>query len=83
MALQKNIIKYGVTIPNVYIQIENIRLSKRRGCVFDLVFYTDSTKTEVIARTMLECEYDNTLGTLASVYNYLKSLPEYENAIDV
>lgn len=86
MALQKNIKlkdNFGieVEIPNVYIKVQQADCSKDKVIIHQQ--FKKSADGDVIISKTDMCDYDlNGANPIKQAYLHLKSLPEFEGAID-
>lgn len=81
MAIIKSVIKNGVSIPNAYIKIANMRGDKNR------VFYNLDFSASVSHDPIYSVTHDFTPDLdgdnfIKQAYAHLKSLPEYSGAVD-
>lgn len=83
MALQKNYNKFGVLFSSAYHRIESIRVNKNEIQI-DLNIYSSINDTnEAIESKTFFKEYQDNWGSLHDGYEYLKTLSEYSDSIDV
>jgi hypothetical protein len=83
MALKKTSpTKFGFDIPNAYIRIEGVRIINK----FEIKFQVRSYVTVENAHfndVEYSCSYDiDGKNPLKQAYEYLKTLPEFDGAID-
>lgn len=83
MAISKSISTiYGIKLENAYIRIENIRISPKTVISYDVCYYADQSNPEIEVKRF-ECSYDmNGVNPMIQAYDYLKSLPEFADAVD-
>ena len=82
MAIKKTVqTKFGFSIPNSYIRVESIRLTKNE-IKFQVRFYTTVEKPH-FDDLEYDCDYDiDGVNPIKQAYKYLKTLPEFEDAED-
>lgn len=82
MALQKSHNKFGTDFTSAYHRVEQMRVSKS-GINFTVQIYHQQNG-DILDSEGYAMPY-NPAGTepLTQAYNYLKTLPEYQGAIDV
>lgn len=83
MALQKTVVtRQGIEIPDAYFKIVNTMLNGKTSMAFVVSFAKDSL-LPAIDSTAYDCEYDiQGDNPIRQAYKYLKTLPEFEGAID-
>lgn len=83
MALQKTMeTSSGIEVTDAYNKVELISLVAKDKMVFTVRTYKDSTKPFVFG-TDYEAAFDlNGTNPLAQAYEYLKTLPEFSDAVD-
>ena len=87
MALQNDFVddNKGLTIANAYVKIGNFNGNKD-NVRFDIEVFVNSQARlagkQPIGLFMFEIPYQDSMS-IASLYTYLKTLPEFANAIDV
>lgn len=82
MALQADVTKFGVTLPNGYHQVDYLYISKK-AVRFAVIVYT-AKDGERVTHFDHSMDYNpDGAEPLTQAYEYLKTLPEYAGAIDV
>lgn len=83
MALQKTITTpYGIEVPDAYFRVEYVRVTSKTSIQFNVYGYADPSK-QFIVESLESCAYDlNGDNPIKQAYAYLKTLPEFEGAID-
>lgn len=97
MALRKSIEAYGLTFPNAYFKIEKYSITEGRvdsatGKKYYIArpyvaCYADSTKVNKIEPDQVipskpRQDFTEAGNSLASMYAWLKTLPEFDGAVD-
>jgi hypothetical protein len=78
-------IQKEVQLSNCYVQIFNVSGNKDSMCI-EVVIYLDSTKSTIIEHKkywFTPNTSNDSMNFIKQGYEYLKTLPEYENALDV
>jgi len=95
MAIKKSITEYGITFPEAYFKIEGYQVSEGRvedGVKYyianvNVSCYTDSTKAYKLQLNQMlpskpRQDFTEEDNNIASMYEWIKTLPELEGAID-
>lgn len=83
MALQQSITThYGIEVPDAYFRVKYVRLQSKTEMQFSVYGYADPDK-QFIVESLESCAYDlDGDNPIKQAYEYLKTLPEFEGAID-
>jgi hypothetical protein len=91
MALSNSIeTPFGITLPDAYCRIEHAEIFKNLRAQITVTFYAvkpvvsdDGEQTEAIKSIVYGFPFDlNGENVFRQGYNYLKTLPEFANAVD-
>lgn len=89
MAIQKNIItESGLEIVDAYVKIDVLTYdNSEKTASISVNIYSDKSFSDeskpFVERLYYKASLDANLNQLTQAYNYLKSLPEFEGAIDI
>lgn len=83
MALEKSVVtENGLRCPNAYIKVEGVSLIKKDEVSFFVRSYADKNK-HPFCEKIYYAAYDlEGANPIKQAYVYLKTLPEFEGAID-
>jgi hypothetical protein len=83
MALQKSIeSKFGITISDAYIRVESISFDAAKAMQFFVRIYAKQNYL-ALSEQQVVIAYDmNGANPYTQAYIYLKTLPEFANAVD-
>lgn len=71
-----------VELTPAYVRVERVQVSKNR-LYFSVLYYVSNTASIAADVTSGECSYDiDGENPIKQVYEYLKTLPEFADAID-
>lgn len=83
MAIQIGCSFKGFSVPAAYIEITDLGLHKHLpGNQINYVVWKDSTKQERLENAFLSAPYDAEMS-VPQAYAYMKTLPEFADAVDV
>lgn len=85
MALQKAVTFHGVELPNAYHRVVHVANSRARGdsvILVDVFANAPAANGESLQTSTVIAAYNPDL-TVCDAYDHLKTLPEYEGAVDV
>lgn len=84
MALKKTTTTIqGFTANNAYFRVEEIKLLNKTQIAFSVRGYKDNSGVPAFEDCFLFCDYDIAgKNPIAQAYEHLKTLPEFQNAID-
>jgi hypothetical protein len=84
MALQKTIqSNFGLRIPSAYHRVGRIQIVNKTEMTFVLNAFVDDKVGIPVEAQSYSCAYDLTGdNAFAQAYNYLKTLPEFIDAVD-
>lgn len=84
MALQKTVTtRAGVTVPNAYIRVGRCEIVNKTLLGFSVDYFANESESFVFDAAPQFCEYDiNGENPIKQAYVYLKTLPEFANAVD-
>lgn len=84
MALKKTTTTaQGFTADDAYFRVEEVKLVGKDKIAFSVRGYKDDSGLPAFEDRSLSCDYDiEGKNPIAQAYDYLKSLPEFANAID-
>jgi hypothetical protein len=83
MALEKTITtKHGIEITNAYFRVGEIRLIGKSRIEFNVYVHADPSKP-FVSESIEDASYDLNGGNpIQQAYEHLKTLPEFEGAVD-
>ena len=83
MALKKTVkTSFGIEVSDAYHRVENLSLISKTQISFQLRSRIDANHS-IFDETSFSCDYDITGDNpIAQAYDYLKTLPEYADAVD-
>lgn len=84
MALKKTVkSNFGIVVEGAYHRVENLSIVAKDTMVFQVRSRADKDQPMVFGETLYECSYDmNGANPIAQAYAYIKSLPEFADAVD-
>ena len=84
MALQKTVpTPFGFEAQGAYHRVEGVQLTTKTQINFQVRAYKDASGVPYFAEQQHSCAYDlNGANPIAQAYEFLKTLPEFENAAD-
>lgn len=84
MALQKSVTtEQGFFAENAYHRVEELKLITKDTILFQVRSYKDTSGLPQFADVSYSCPYDlENKNPLEQAYEYLKTLSEFENAVD-
>ena len=83
MALAKTVLTiHGFQSNNAYHRVEGVKLENKTAISFHIRSYT-ATDKPFFEESVLSCAYDiEGANPIKQAYEYLKTLPEFEGALD-
>lgn len=84
MAIKTNIdTDTGLSVQNVYCRVEDIQCSSKNSMAFSLKYYVSQEINKAFETTNHGCPYTlEGKNPFAQAYEYLKTLPEFSDAVD-
>jgi hypothetical protein len=84
MALSRNIdTGWGISVPDAYCRIEAVSLTGKDTMSFHVRSYTTAKGVPFFIEQIITCPYDITgPNPIKQAYQFLKTLPEFSNAVD-
>lgn len=84
MALSRTVdTPWGVQVPDAYCRVEAVTLQSKASMKAYLRLYATSTGVPAFDEQIVECAYDlEGDNPIAQAYEHLKTLPEFEGAVD-
>lgn len=83
MALKKTVqTSFGLEVRDAYHKVENVSLISKNQISFQLRSRVDADHS-IFDETLIQCPYDiDGENPIAQAYAYLKTLPEFDGAVD-
>lgn len=83
MALKKTVqTTFGIDIVDAYHRVESVRLQSKTQMQFNVYVYADPSK-QFVAESIETASYDiQGSNPIAQAYEYLKTMPEFADAVD-
>jgi hypothetical protein len=84
MALKKTqTTSFGFDIPDAYLRVESVALVSKNNMTFNLKQYVSDKESNPFSQSFYDCSYDiNGANPIAQAYEFLKTLPTFDSAID-
>lgn len=84
MAISRTITtNWGITVQDSYCRVEGVLLSTKDSITFHLRFYAEDGHVPFFAEQLFTCPYaPEGCNPVRQAYEYLKTLPEFADAID-
>jgi len=84
MALSRNIdTDWGISVPDAYCRIEAVSFTDKDTMSFHVRSYTAAKDVPFFIEQTITCPYDITgSNPVAQAYQFLKTLPEFSDAVD-
>lgn len=84
MAIKKTIpTSFGITVDDAYIRVENVTFDDKNTLRFVARFYAQINGYQPFEERQFVCTHDlNGVNAYQQSYTYLKTLPEFTEAVD-